>query len=85
VTHAKPNPEVYDKAVAALGLPDEARPFTLAFEDDPRGIMSAKAAGLYTCAITTRFTKAELASLEVAPDLIAESYAEFEQLLGLSQ
>jgi HAD superfamily hydrolase (TIGR01509 family) len=81
-THAKPHPEAFEKALAALGLhlPPEK---VLAFEDDPRGIMSAKAAGLFTCAIATRYTKKELAAKPVPPDLIADSYAEFEVLLGL--
>ena len=79
--HPKPNPEPFIKALASLGNPEAVK--TLAFEDDPRGIMSAKAAGLYTCAITTRYTKKDLADLKVAPDLIADSYAEFEKLFGL--
>jgi beta-phosphoglucomutase-like phosphatase (HAD superfamily) len=82
-THAKPHPEAFNMAFAALGLPEKARKHVVAFEDDPRGIMSAKAAGLFTCAITTRYDKQALASLETPPDLIAGSYAEFEQLLGL--
>jgi HAD superfamily hydrolase (TIGR01509 family) len=82
-THPKPHPEAFEKAFASLEL-DIPPEQVLAFEDDPRGIISAKAAGLYTCAITTRYTKKNLAALEVAPDLIAESFAEFEQLLGLT-
>jgi HAD superfamily hydrolase (TIGR01509 family) len=83
VTHAKPHPEAFDLAYRTLGLPDELRSRTLAFEDDPRGIMSAKAAGLIVCGITSRYSRADLAALEVAPDIIADSYAEFSQILGL--
>lgn len=81
-THPKPHPEAFQLALASLDLntPPEQ---ILAFEDDPRGIMSAKATGLFTCAITTRYTKKALQGLVVAPDLIASSFAEFEQLLGL--
>lgn len=82
-THPKPHPEAYDLAFASLGLPESARPKVAAFEDDPRGIMSAKAAGLYTCAIATRYKKEDLAELAVPPDLIAGSFAEFTELLGL--
>lgn len=82
-THAKPHPEAFNLAFAATGLPEKARKHVVAFEDDPRGITSAKAAGLFTCAITTCYDRQALASLETPPDLIADSYAEFEQLLGL--
>jgi beta-phosphoglucomutase-like phosphatase (HAD superfamily) len=81
-SQAKPNPEAYNLAFATLSLPESARPYVPAFEDDPRGIMSAKAAGLFTCAITTRFSREELAALEVAPDLIADSYEEFDKLFS---
>lgn len=80
-THPKPHPEAYEMAFKTLGLKDKSK--VLAFEDDPRGIMSAKAAGLYTCAITTKFKREDLAGLAVPPDFIADSYAEFEKVLGL--
>jgi len=83
LTHAKPHPQAFNLAFATLGLPEGTRTQVVAFEDDPRGIMSAKAAGLYTCAITTRFTKKDLAKLAVPPDLIADSYAEFARLFDL--
>lgn len=83
VAHTKPHPEVYNLAFASLGLPEVARSSVLAFEDDPRGIMSAKAAGLRVCAITTRYPKAELQALEVAPDLVADSFAQFSKLLQI--
>jgi HAD superfamily hydrolase (TIGR01509 family) len=83
VTHLKPHPEVFDAAFRSFGFTDSDRVHVLAFEDDPRGVMSAKAAGLTTCAITTRFDRPEWESLEVAPDYIADSFAEFEQLFSL--
>lgn len=82
-THAKPHPEPFNLAFASLGLPESVRARVVAFEDDPRGVMSAKAAGLYTCAITTRHKREDLANLAVPPDLIADSYAEFSELFGL--
>lgn len=82
-THPKPHPEAFKLAFASLHL-DIPPEKVLAFEDDPRGIVSAKAAGLYTCAITTRYTKQELQKQPIAPDLTADSFAEFERLFGLS-
>lgn len=82
-THVKPNPELFNLAFDSLHLDESDRRFVLAFEDDPRGIMAAKTAGLYVCAITTRFSKQELNNLEVPPDVAADSYLEFSQLLGM--
>lgn len=84
ITHPKPNPEVFNLAFASLGLDEADRKNVCAFEDDPRGIMAAKAAGLYTCAITTRFDRDTLSKLGVAPDLIADSYQEFAGYFGLA-
>jgi len=81
-TRAKPDPEPFNMAFETLGLPEADRPFVAAFEDDPRGIQSAKTAGLFTCAIATRFTRQELSALGVAPDLIADSYEEFDHLFS---
>lgn len=83
ITHPKPNPEVFNLAFASLGLDEKDKGNVCAFEDDPRGIMAAKSAGLYTCAITTRFDRKTLSELEVAPDLIADSYQEFAGYFGL--
>lgn len=84
ITHPKPNPEVFNLAFDSLGLSEADRNEVCAFEDDPRGVMAAKAAGLFTCAITTRFSREELQSLEVPPDLIGESYKEFSELFGVT-
>jgi HAD superfamily hydrolase (TIGR01509 family) len=81
--HPKPHPDAFNLAYATLGLPDKDRPYVAAFEDDPRGIMSAKAAELYTCAIAIRHDKKALAGLAVPPDLAAGSYAEFMKLFSL--
>lgn len=81
ITHPKPHPEVFELAFKTLGLKDKTK--VLVFEDDPRGIMAAKAAGLQVYAITTAYDRGHLAAQPVAPDLIADSFAEFRQLLGL--
>jgi len=84
ITHPKPNPEVFNLAFASLGLEEKDRKNVCAFEDDPRGIMAANAAELFVCAITTRFDKKSLSELDVAPDLIADSYQEFADYFGLN-
>lgn len=83
IVHPKPHPEVFNLAFASLGLPDEDRHNVCAFEDDPRGIMSARAAGLFVCAITTRYDRKTLSRLEIPPHLIADSYEEFAGYFGL--
>lgn len=83
ITHPKPHPEVFNAAFDSLHLPESDRFKVCAFEDDPRGIAAAHAAGLYVCAITTRFSRNNLLSLESPPQLVADSYAEFGELFGL--
>lgn len=79
--HAKPHPEAFEVAFKTLGLPDKTG--VIAFEDDPRGVKSAVSAGLYTCAITTRFTREELEKMDTPPDLIADSYTDFRRHFGM--
>ncbi|MDB5175557.1 MAG: haloacid dehalogenase-like hydrolase [Candidatus Saccharibacteria bacterium] len=83
VTKPKPDPECFDLAFRSLGLPDSARRSVLAFEDNPRGMQSAKEAGLFLCAITTRMSADDPLLLALKPDLVAGSYAEFARLLGV--
>lgn len=83
VSRPKPHPESFDLAFKTLGLPESKRSNVIALEDHPRGIASAKHAGLFTCAIATSHTREHLSSLETAPDLIADSFKELEKLLDL--
>ena len=54
VEHTKPHPELYLKAVAALGIePAEA----IAIEDSPNGARAAKAAGLFTVGVPNALTR----------------------------
>lgn len=54
VRAAKPDPELYLRALDALGLgPEEA----LAAEDSPHGVAAAKAAGLYCVAVPGPMTR----------------------------
>lgn len=73
----KPHPEPFDRAFKTLNLPDSDRRSVLAFEDDPRGIISAKKAGLYVCAITTRFPRNHPQLIAAQPDFIIDDYTEF--------
>lgn len=78
----KPHPEPFNRAFATLGLSDSDRSNVVAFEDDPRGVISAKKAGLFVCAITTRFAKDHPQLLAAEPDMIIENYAETMKGLG---
>jgi beta-phosphoglucomutase-like phosphatase (HAD superfamily) len=66
----KPDPDLYQKAVAGLDLlPDQV----VAFEDAPNGILAAKRAGLYCVAVPNSVTR----SLDLSgADLILDSFCE---------
>jgi beta-phosphoglucomutase-like phosphatase (HAD superfamily) len=83
VTNFKPDPEGFNSAFVSLQLPDEDRAKTLAFEDDPRGVDAAHAAGLFTCAITTRYSREDFEKMATPPQLIAGSFREFAEILGI--
>ena len=69
---AKPEPEVYRRALAALSAePPEAA----AFEDSPNGIAAAKAAGLFCVAVPNRMTSGLDLS---AADVIVPSFLELD-------
>jgi HAD superfamily hydrolase (TIGR01509 family) len=70
VENVKPSPELYQKAVAGLGLrPNQA----VAFEDAPNGILAAKRAGLYCVAVPNSLTR----PLDFSgADLILESFCQ---------
>ncbi len=54
VPHVKPEPDLFQKAAAGLGLlPDQ----TVAFEDSPNGILAAKRAGLFCVAVPNQVTR----------------------------
>ncbi|MCI8388189.1 MAG: HAD-IA family hydrolase [Clostridiales bacterium] len=73
VTKQKPDPEVFNKALAAIGgdcKPDEA----LVFEDTLMGVKAAKAAGMKCIATTTSYPAPELYNVgadSVLPDIAA--------------
>ena len=65
VTHGKPHPEGYRRALHALGV-DATE--AIAVEDSDVGISAAKAAGLYCIAVTTTMSPERLSAAdELAP------------------
>lgn len=83
VTRAKPDPQPFAMAFETLGLDDASKGHVIAFEDDPKGVASAKAAGLYVCAITSRFTAEEFRAAAIVPDQIADTYVDFAAFMGI--
>jgi HAD superfamily hydrolase (TIGR01509 family) len=74
VTHIKPHPELYLKAVETLGLPAES---CIAFEDSPKGVQSAKAAGLFCVAVSNPITRhADLTEGDILLSSLAEMLLE---------
>jgi len=81
--YPKPNPESFQRAIGSMGINLSEASKVLAFEDDPRGIEAAKTLGMYTCAVTTRFSATELLSQPVPPDSIAADFHEYSEIFGL--
>ncbi len=54
VAHPKPAPDVYLLAAERLGVPPQR---CAAFEDSPRGLAAAHAAGMFTVAVPTSLTR----------------------------
>lgn len=84
VLRPKPAPEAFNTAFRELKLHDSLRRFVLSLEDDPRGMMSARKAGLYVIAITTRYDRAFLEKVPARPDMIVNSFDELRYNLGLA-
>jgi beta-phosphoglucomutase len=75
VSHGKPNPQPYRKAVKKLNIdPKES----IVIENAPFGIKSAQKVGIYTIAITTSLPKKYLR----AADLILSSISKLKTLLS---
>jgi len=66
----KPHPELYLKALEALNLPAER---CIAFEDSPKGVQSAKAAGIFCVAVTNPITaQTDLRDADILLSSLAE-------------
>ena len=75
-TLAKPHPDPFLAAIAALELTTEEIADAWAFEDEIKGIQSAHAAGLKVCIITSRFSADELAKHAGPQDIIVSNFLE---------
>lgn len=77
VIHGKPHPEPYLRGLERLGIgPDEA----IVIENAPLGVRSAKAAGIFTVAVTTGPIPREAFEKENA-DIILPSMTHFADML----
>lgn len=77
VVHGKPAPDIFIEAARRLGVPATA---CIGIEDSFAGLQAVRAAGMYTVAIATTHTVAELAHAK--PDVIVTNYDELLQHFG---
>jgi beta-phosphoglucomutase len=69
VTHGKPHPEVFLKAIQGLGRqPTEC----VVIEDAPQGVQAARAAGTAVVAVTSSRPRADLADADLVVDSLTE-------------
>lgn len=71
VSTGKPNPEIYLKVATLLNIESQ---YLIAFEDTPKGIQSAKSAGIKVFALLTSHIKEELS----LADGIIKDFTEIE-------
>lgn len=77
VTHGKPAPDIFIEAARRLG---KSANQCIGIEDSFAGLQAVRAAGMYTVAIATTHTAAELAVAQ--PDVIVHDYHELLQHFG---
>ena len=75
VARKKPAPDIYELVLTLLRFPASV---CVAFEDSANGLASAKAAGLYTMVIPTRWTSAQRFA---EPDLLLPSIGDPDRSL----
>lgn len=80
MTHQKPAPDPYNLIIERFEI-EPAR--LLAFEDNSRGIQSAKASGSFVIGLATTHTRAEIAQFrpEATPHIIASGFDEVSEML----
>ena len=76
IERGKPDPEPYLRALGAVGVTGAQ---SVVIEDSISGLVSGKAAGCSTLAVTTSHIAAEL--VVAKPDYIANTYSQAERLL----
>ena len=74
VTKGKPDPQIYLKSAAALGMPSGQ---CVVFEDSLSGVMAAKRAGCKVVGVTTTHTREELAETDLNIDNFESITPEF--------
>ncbi len=74
VTKGKPDPQIYLKSAAALGIPPGQ---CVVFEDSLSGVMSAKLAGCKVVGLTTTHTREELIETDLNIDNFESLAPEF--------
>lgn len=72
----KPSPEVFQIAIARLGLAPEV---CWVVEDAVNGVLAAKAAGCFAVGLTTSFSREAL--LDAGADLVIENFGELQRCL----
>jgi beta-phosphoglucomutase len=77
VVHGKPAPDIFIEAARRVGF---AATQCIGVEDSFAGLQAVRAAGMYTVAIATTHTVAELAHAQ--PDVIVTNYYELLQHFG---
>ncbi len=82
-THRKPHSQAFDLALNSLNLSRKHGPKSMGFEDDPRGIVAAGSLGMYTCAVTTRYSKSALLSQPLPPNSVATDFNDYFEMFGL--
>lgn len=76
VEHSKPDPEIYLKACASIGIAPES---CAAIEDSPNGVRSAHAAGLFTIMVPDKIQPTE--ELKSISDAVISSLKEIKNIL----
>jgi len=74
VTKGKPDPQIYLKSAAALGMPPGQ---CVVFEDSLSGVMAAKRAGCKVVGVTTTHTQEELSETDLNIDNFVSLAPEF--------
>ena len=71
VSKPKPDPEMYEKAVAYTGLEKDA---CIVFEDMLEGVQAAKAAGLDVCVVYDTYNEGDMKQIKALSNLVIHNY-----------
>ncbi len=79
VTRGKPDPEIYQKCAAAIGLPNNR---CVVFEDAVLGIQAGKASGSKVIGVATSHDRSDLDADMIVDDFKSISIEQIAQLIG---